>query len=75
MTEGLKKDPAVEKWAAMRDHTHLYYRFNLRKLIPTAVMLIGIPAGLVYFTLKSFVGKGREGKKQCNLFIVYVVCL
>jgi len=51
----LKKDPAIERWAAMREHTHFYYRFNFRKIIPTAVMLIGIPAGIVYFSLISFV--------------------
>lgn len=55
MTNELKKDPAIEKWAAMREHTHFYYRFNFRKLIPTAVLLGLIPAGIVYFTSKSFV--------------------
>jgi hypothetical protein len=51
----LKKDPAIERWAAMRDHTHFYYRFNYKKIIPTAVMLGLIPAGIVYFSLASFV--------------------
>ena len=55
---GFKKDPAIERWAAMREHTHFYYRFNFRKIIPTAVLLIGIPAGIVYFSLKSFVRTG-----------------
>ncbi len=53
----LKKDPAIERWAAMREHTHFYYRFNFRKIIPTAVLLGGIPALLAYFSVKSFVRK------------------
>lgn len=51
----LRKDPGIERWAAMREHTHFYYRFNYKKVIPTVVMLAVIPAGLVYYSLKSFV--------------------
>jgi hypothetical protein len=28
MAEGLRKDPAIERWAMMRDHTHIYFRMN-----------------------------------------------
>lgn len=61
----MEKDPAVERWAAMREHTHFYYRFNFRKLIPTAVMLGLIPAGIVYFSMKSFV------RPISNVTVVY----
>jgi hypothetical protein len=57
MTEELRKDPSIEKWAVMREHTHFYYRFNFKKIIPTFIMLGLIPTGLVYYSLKSFVIK------------------
>ena len=60
---GLRKDPAIERWAAMREHTHFYYRFNYKKIIPTAIMLIAIPAGIVYCSLKSFV-RERSGEEE-----------
>ncbi len=49
------KDPAIEKWAAMREHTHYYYKMNTAKILPTIILLGLVPAGLLYFTLKSFV--------------------
>lgn len=51
----LNKDPSIERWAAMREHTHFYYRFNRQKLLPTLVLLGVIPAGIAYYSLKGFV--------------------
>ena len=51
----LKKDPAIERWAAMREHTHFYYRFNWKKIVPTVLLLGAIPAGILYFSFKGFV--------------------
>lgn len=51
----LKKDPAIERWAAMREHTHFYYRFNWKKIVPTVLMLGAVPAGILYFSFKGFV--------------------
>ena len=68
---GFKKDPAIERWAAMREHTHFYYRFNFRKIIPTAVLLIGIPAGIVYFSLKSFVRTGTDLMGSGVIMIIF----
>lgn len=57
----LQRDPAIEKWAAMREHTHFYYRFNFRKLIPTAIILGGVPAVIAYCSIKAFVRRRAGG--------------
>lgn len=74
MTADLKKDPAIEKWAAMREHTHFYYRFNFKKLIPTAIMLGLIPFGLVYFSLKSFVRRIEIGESGMLILFFCFCC-
>lgn len=66
MGNDLRRDPAVERWAAMREHTHFYYRFSARKIIPTLLMLGLIPAGLVYYSQKSFV---RHVNRVCCLLM------
>ena len=55
MTTGLRKDPAIERWASMRDNTHMYYRFTLNKVIPTIILLGVIPIGIGWLAIKGFV--------------------
>lgn len=59
MGEELRRDPAIERWAAMREHTHFYYRFNRRKLFPLFMLLGGVPAAIVGLSLWGFVRGGR----------------
>ena len=54
-TEALKFDPAVEHWNFMRNSTHLYYRLNRNKIIPTFITLIVVPGLMFYGMMKSYV--------------------
>jgi hypothetical protein len=51
----LKRDPAIERWAAMREQTHYYFRLNRSKLLPLAILLGVIPAAIAYGSIKCFV--------------------
>ena len=48
MTGGIRKDPGNERFALMRDNTHLYFRLNSLTLSVGLVMLVVIPVGLYY---------------------------
>lgn len=45
MGEGLRRDPALERWAPMRDHVHLYWKFTPGRLMSLFVTLVAIPYG------------------------------
>lgn len=48
MAGGIRKDPAIERWAMMRDNTHLYFRMNPLTLTVGFVALVGIPIAFYY---------------------------
>ncbi|KAI8381144.1 uncharacterized protein BYT42DRAFT_565433 [Radiomyces spectabilis] len=43
---GLKADPAVERWAHVRENTHLWFTWNKRNTRKTLLWGIIVPAGL-----------------------------
>lgn len=45
---GIKKDPAIERWAMMRDNTHLYFRLTPLTLTVGLCTLVLLPAALYY---------------------------
>lgn len=51
----LHKDPAIERFAAMRENTHQYFRFTPRKLPSLFMYAVGIPIGLYWLTVYSLV--------------------
>lgn len=48
MAGGIRKDPAIERWAMMRENTHLYFRPTPLTVTVGIVALVIIPAGLYY---------------------------
>lgn len=46
MAEGLKIDPAIERWAHLRENTHLYFAWNKRNARRSLFWGIAIPVGL-----------------------------
>jgi hypothetical protein len=55
MGEFLRKDPALERWAAMRDNTHVYWRPQARRMLPLFIFAVAIPVSLFYGLKWSFV--------------------
>lgn len=56
MAGGIKKDPAVERWAMMRDNTHLYFRLNPLTVTVGLIGLVVVPVALYYGIKKGEVG-------------------
>src|ERR1044071_1907794 len=52
---GLKFDPAIERWGYMRNTTHTYFRFNKSKLFPLITTVILIPSFIYFGIVKGFV--------------------
>lgn len=48
MAGGIRKDPAIERFAMMRDNTHLYFRLNPLTVGVGLVTLVAIPVALYY---------------------------
>ena len=48
MAGGVRKDPAIERLAMMRDNTHLYFRLNPFTVGVGLVTLVAIPTALYY---------------------------
>lgn len=48
MGEGFKPDPAIEKWATMRETTHLYFRPRPKSVAWGLLCLVAVPIGLYY---------------------------
>lgn len=46
MAEGLKVDPAIERWASLRENTHLYFKWNKRNTRRSLFWGVAIPVGL-----------------------------
>ncbi|KAI7897752.1 uncharacterized protein BX663DRAFT_444471 [Cokeromyces recurvatus] len=46
MAEGLKVDPAIERWAHLRENTHLYFGWNKRTTRQTLLWCLAVPVGL-----------------------------
>ncbi|CAO3645873.1 unnamed protein product [Mucor hiemalis] len=46
MAEGLKVDPAIERWASLRENTHLYFKWNKRNARRSLFWGIAVPVGL-----------------------------
>ncbi|KAI9473400.1 MAG: hypothetical protein EXX96DRAFT_487982 [Benjaminiella poitrasii] len=46
MAEGLKVDPAIERWATLRENTHLYFAWNKRTTRRTLLWGVVVPVGL-----------------------------
>lgn len=46
MAEGLKIDPAIERWASLRENTHLYFAWNKRNARRSLFWGVAIPVGL-----------------------------
>lgn len=46
MAEGLKVDPAIERWANLRENTHLYFKWNKRNTRRTLFWGVAVPVGL-----------------------------
>lgn len=55
MANGIRLDPAVELWAAMRRSTRAYYRPDLKKVVPTILFGVVIPAGICWLGIKGIV--------------------
>lgn len=53
MAGALRKDPAVENWAAMRSNTQKYFRINRSSGIFLLVVVGLIPAGLGYLSYQT----------------------
>jgi hypothetical protein len=62
MAGGIRKDPAIERWAMMRDNTHLYFRMTPMTLGFGLIALVGIPLALYYG-----IEKGNVRLKLCTL--------
>ncbi|KAI8983818.1 hypothetical protein BDB01DRAFT_843145 [Pilobolus umbonatus] len=53
MAEGLKIDPALERWAAMRENTHLHFKWNSSNVRKSLFWGIAIPVGLTLLAFKT----------------------
>lgn len=64
MAGGIEKDPAIERWAMMRENTHLYFRLTPLTVTAGVISLIVVPIALYY------------GIEYGNVFIIFLtVCL
>ncbi|EIE80957.1 hypothetical protein G6F57_000361 [Rhizopus arrhizus] len=69
MAEGLKVDPAIEKWAHLRENTHLYFSFNKRNTRRSLFWGIAIPVGLTilaYQTDRKWNFSGAQTKEDLS---------
>ncbi|KAI9254580.1 hypothetical protein BDA99DRAFT_442770 [Phascolomyces articulosus] len=46
MGHDIKLDPAIERWAHLRENTHLYYGWNKRNTRRSILWLAVVPIGL-----------------------------
>ena len=51
----LRRDQAMERWAAMRENIHLYWRPRFRNAVPLFFLLGVVPVGLYYGLVWGFV--------------------
>ncbi|KAI7866536.1 hypothetical protein BDF14DRAFT_1728209 [Spinellus fusiger] len=50
---GIKHDPALERWAHLRENTHLYFRWNKSNVKKTLFWGIVVPVGLTILAYKT----------------------
>jgi len=48
MAGGIPKDPAIERWAFMREHVQLYWRPTPRTMAISIVLLGVVPVAMYY---------------------------
>lgn len=65
MAGGIRKDPAIERWAMMRDNTHLYFRLTPLTAIAGLIGLVAVPVGLYYGIKKGEVPPDNRRVLQC----------
>ncbi|CDH52603.1 hypothetical protein RO3G_05662 [Lichtheimia corymbifera JMRC:FSU:9682] len=53
MAHGIKIDPAIERWAHLRENTHLYFAWNKRTTRRSLFWLAAVPVGLTYLAYKT----------------------
>lgn len=63
MAEGLKIDPAIERWAHLRENTHLYFKWNKRTTQRTLFWGVVIPVGL---TALAYATDVNIDSMKCN---------
>ncbi|GAB5592157.1 hypothetical protein Unana1_07057 [Umbelopsis nana] len=49
----LKVDPAIERWAHLRENTHLYFAWNKRNTRAAMLWMVAVPVGLTYLAYKT----------------------
>ncbi|ORX94054.1 hypothetical protein K493DRAFT_261802 [Basidiobolus meristosporus CBS 931.73] len=56
-------DPAIDRWATMRETTYQHFRWTRRTVSLSVLYLVAIPVGLTYLAYKThdkdFEGKGN----------------
>ncbi|CEI91229.1 hypothetical protein G6F70_002447 [Rhizopus microsporus] len=53
MAEGIKIDPAIERWAHVRENTHLYFKFNQRNTRKSLIWGVAVPIALTILAYKT----------------------
>lgn len=57
MGHDIKLDPAIERWAHLRENTHLYFRWNKTTAGRSFLWLVAVPIGLTYLAAQTQVNK------------------
>ena len=52
---GVRADPAIDRWAYMRENTHLTYKMNRKNAFLGIFLLLVIPGSIMYSTLRNHV--------------------
>ena len=55
MGGSLQRDPAIEKFAAMRDNTSLYFRYTPGNIAKIVVAVVVVPSIMYYYVQEGFV--------------------
>ncbi|KAG0178442.1 hypothetical protein DFQ28_004448 [Apophysomyces sp. BC1034] len=50
---GLKIDPSIERWAHVRENTHLYFNWSKKTTRSTLLWFVAVPVGLTYLAFKT----------------------
>ncbi|KAI9321237.1 hypothetical protein BX666DRAFT_2023387 [Dichotomocladium elegans] len=53
MGHGIKIDPSIERWAHLRENTHLYFGWNKRNTRRSILWLAVVPVGLTVLAYKT----------------------
>ncbi|KAI8143709.1 hypothetical protein BJV82DRAFT_668156 [Fennellomyces sp. T-0311] len=69
MGHDIKLDPAIERWAHLRENTHLYFGWNKRNTRRSIVWLAVVPIGLTalaYATQNKWNFAASQTKAEMN---------